>query len=63
MKEIIHRNREMAKIACEQYIKELMDIQSKFGVWEENEDSCSNAYTYTKFYTESGDVKIHCHFD
>lgn len=56
MNEIIHDDRASAKVACEQYVKAMQDLQSSLGVWEENADSCSETYVYARYRDESGKV-------
>ena len=56
---MIHENQEQAKNACKKYVEAIYDLQSKFGVWEENEDSCSPTSTYARYKTESGETKVY----
>jgi len=57
MTDTIHENAQAAKIACEEYIKAIYDLQAKLGVWEENEDSSCSTYTCVRYYDEAGKVK------
>ena len=56
MENKVHENKNLAKAACDQYIKEIYELQDKFGVWEENDDSCSETFIYARYYNESGEV-------
>ena len=59
--DIIHKDKDSAKIACEQYVTAMLDLQSKLGVWEENDDSCSATRVYTQYRDEIGKITNYCH--
>ena len=61
MNDIIYDNRASAKAACEEYVKAMHDLQEKLGVWEENDDSCSETRAYAQCRDESGKVVNYCH--
>lgn len=61
MDDIIHNDKSAAKSACEQYVAAMHDLQSKLGVWEENDDSCSATWAYARYRDESGKVVNYCH--
>ena len=61
MKEIIYEDKEQAKSACAKYLEAMFELQTRFGVWEDNEDSCTTTYTYARYRDESGKVMNYCH--
>lgn len=61
MDNIIYNDKESAKAACEKYVKSMHDLQEKLGVWEENDDSCSETRAYARYRDESGKVVDYCH--
>jgi len=59
--EIIHENFQAALAACQEYVKAVYDLQAKFGVWEENDDSCDVVYTVARYRDENGNVRKYWH--
>jgi hypothetical protein len=57
----IHESKSEAMIACAKYATDLAESQEKYGVWEENEDSCTQTFIYAKYLDKDGLVKTHCH--
>lgn len=55
----IHKDIEAAKLACENYLKQLDELQEKYGISEECEDSCCPVYVIAKYYDKDGNVKTH----
>lgn len=61
MEEVIYENIEAARAACRDYNNAIYELQTRFGVWEENEDSCSPTYAYARYYDRQGNVANYCH--
>lgn len=61
MSDIIHKDKKAAKLACEEFEKEISRLTEKLGVWEENDDSCSDSRIYARYYSENGEVEFYCH--
>lgn len=62
MTDVIHADKEAAKKACERYSRATERLRERLGVWEENEDSCTVTYVYTKCRDESGKIVDYCHY-
>ncbi len=61
MNDIIYESAQAAKTACEEYIKAVYELQDKFGLREENEDSCTSTYLYAKYYDCRGNIVEYCY--
>jgi hypothetical protein len=61
MEEIIYNSKELAKSACIQYVEAMRDLRTKFGVREENDDSCTETYIYAKYRNEKGEIADYCY--
>jgi hypothetical protein len=49
MNEVIHNSLEEAREACREYYKATTELQKKFGVWEECDDSNAMNLIYAKY--------------
>jgi hypothetical protein len=59
---IIYENLEQAKAAVREYTEALTLLQARLGVWEENEDSCSQTWAYVRYRNENGEVMKYCYW-
>jgi len=61
MIEKVHESHSEAIRACNKYLEKLRSLQDKYGVWEENDDSCVETRTMAKYRDQNGDTQIHYH--
>lgn len=53
----IHENHAMAVHHCKAFEEELYKLQERYGVWIENDDSCSENRICCNYRTETGEIK------
>jgi hypothetical protein len=56
---IIHKDIETARIRCEDYARELRELQERIGVYEEHEDSCTSVYIMADYYDQDGNKRTY----
>jgi len=57
----IHKDIMTARLACENYERELDELRERKGVYEECEDSCANVYIMADYYDDDGKKRTY-HF-
>jgi hypothetical protein len=61
MENIIHPNREEAIKAAKEFTEKLWELQEKYGVRMESDDSCSMEFIITEYLNERGAVEKYYH--
>lgn len=61
MTDKIYNNVTEAKDACREYAERVEALMQKYGVWEENDDSCVTTWICAQYLDENGEKRTYCY--